>query len=237
MNGLDCTDEVIAALGPDLPTSIARTILGTTLRGERLGETEVSDELLGAVIVALERKLPMFIVDPDKRRLAIERLREVERRASRQRPTLSPPPEAILPPPLHVESGSLGETVILLRDEKDLGHACDTARALAKKVGFSLIEQTKLATAVSELARNIVLHAKKGEIRLSVLAKPKRGIEVVAEDAGPRIADVNAVMSSSYRSRTGMGVGLEGAKRLMDSFDIETKPGGGTTISARSYLA
>ena len=235
------TEEVVVALGPDLPPTIARTILGTTLRGEKLGEEEVSDDMLSAVVVALERKLLMFIVDAEKRKLAIERLRDVDRRAARERPTVSPPPQAILPPAPSASpglgNGTTGNAVIQLRDEKDLGHACETARVLAKKVGFSLIEQTKVATAVSELARNIVLYAKKGEIRLTVLTAPKRGIEVVAVDAGPGIADVNAVMSRSYRSRTGMGMGLKGAKRLMDSLDIETRPGGGTTISARRYVA
>jgi len=234
------TDEVVVALGPDLPPTIARTILGTTLRGEKLGEEEVSDDMLSAVVVALERKLLMFIVDAEKRKLAIERLRDVDRRAARERPTVNPPPQAILPPappsPAH-GNGTSGNAVIQLRDEKDLGHACETARLLAKKVGFSLIEQTKVATAVSELARNIVLYAKKGEIRLTVLTAPKRGIEIIAQDTGPGIPDVNAVMSRSYRSRTGMGMGLKGAKRLMDSLDIETRPGGGTTIWARRYVA
>jgi serine/threonine-protein kinase RsbT len=237
MSERNWTDEVIVALGPDLPPTIARTILGTTLRGEKLGEEDVSDDMLSAVVVALERKLLMFIVDGEKRKMAIERLRDVDRRAARERPTMSPPTQAIPPPAPTPVNGTAGNAVIQLRDEKDLGHACETARVLAKKVGFSLIEQTKVATAVSELARNIVLYAKKGEIRLTVLTAPRRGIEVVAEDAGPGIPDVNAVMSRSYRSRTGMGMGLKGAKRLMDSLDIETRPGGGTTISARRYVA
>jgi serine/threonine-protein kinase RsbT len=90
---------------------------------------------------------------------------------------------------------------------------------------------------VSELARNILLYVGDGEVRLATLDAPRRGIEIVASDAGSGIADVSAVMDRDYRSRTGMGMGLKGTKRLMDQLEIATRPGAGTTVTARKYLS
>jgi serine/threonine-protein kinase RsbT len=118
----------------------------------------------------------------------------------------------------------------------DLQNVTEAARSRSREVGMSLLDQTKVMTASAELARNILQYAGSGEFRFTVLDAPRTGICIQATDSGPGIADVAKVMSPSYRSRTGMGIGLQGAKRLMDSFEIESSPGRGTVVRLRKYV-
>ena len=117
----------------------------------------------------------------------------------------------------------------------DVTNACEVGRDLARQVGFLDVQQTKIATAIAELARNILLYAISGEMRVAVIEAPRRGVEIAARDEGPGIKDLELVMVGAYRSRTGMGLGLRGSKRLMDTFEIETSPTG-TNIMARKFL-
>jgi serine/threonine-protein kinase RsbT len=108
-------------------------------------------------------------------------------------------------------------------------------RELAAQLGFSLSDQTIVATAISELARNIVLYAKRGEILLRAAEDNGRsGIVVVARDEGPGIADIGLAMQPGYSSSGGLGLGLSGVRRLMDEFEIETAARG-TTITVRKW--
>jgi serine/threonine-protein kinase RsbT len=127
--------------------------------------------------------------------------------------------------------------VVRVRSASDVVDACDLARQVARSVGFNALDQTKIVTTASELARNIVLYAGDGEVRISTIEGPRRGVQIVAADSGPGIADIERVMSSGYRSRTGMGMGLKGAKRLMDQLEIESRPGAGTTVVARKHVS
>ena len=161
-------------------------------------------------MLALEQSLPMYIVDPTRRGEcvgAVKRLlparSEGEDAADPERCACAPRARSCRP--------------------------CDTARSLACELGFRALDQTKIATAVSELARNILLYVGDGEVTVSAPGEPRRGIEIVASDAGKGIPDVARVMDAEYRSRTGMGKGLKGTKRLMDHLDIVTRPGAGTT--------
>ena len=110
-------------------------------------------------------------------------------------------------------------------------------RNLARSLGFGVIDQARVATAISELTRNIVLYAGKGTVTLRAIETPqRRGIEIVCADSGPGIADVSLVMREGYSSRRGLGMGLPGTRRLMDEFEIRSKPGQGTVITARKWL-
>jgi len=115
--------------------------------------------------------------------------------------------------------------------------AAEHAKDLAKSLGFSEVDQTKIAIAVSELARNIVVHAQgKGRIVIKPITKPNRaGIMVVAEDKGSGIADVEKALQEGINTKGGLGVGLGGTKRLMDEFKVETKVGEGTTVTAKKW--
>ncbi len=121
--------------------------------------------------------------------------------------------------------------------ELDIVTARQKGRELAARLGFSSTDQTLLATAISELARNIVAYAGSGRIELSQVEEPgRRGIEIVALDAGPGIADVELALKDGYSTGNSLGVGLPGARRLMDDFELRSKLGVGTTVTAKKWL-
>jgi serine/threonine-protein kinase RsbT len=106
------------------------------------------------------------------------------------------------------------------------------ARDWAVQLGFSLVDQTKIVTAASELARNIVTYAGAGEVRLESLNDgPKRGLRLVFEDQGPGIPDITQALRDGYTTGSGLGLGLGGAKRLSNEFSIESGPGRGTKVT------
>jgi len=122
-----------------------------------------------------------------------------------------------------------------IRAEHDVVRARTLGKDMAKQLGFSDVVQTKVATAVSELARNIFQYAGTGEIRIRRIEGKRRGIEIVARDQGPGISDPALILSGQYRSKWGMGAGLRGTKRLVDEFELDTHPGLGTTVRIRKY--
>ena len=131
-----------------------------------------------------------------------------------------------------------------LRDEKsvpilsgrDVVTARHQGRALAALLGFSTAEATLVATAISELARNIVQYAKLGEIVLGVIEDDHTvGIAVVARDEGPGIPDIRATTVGGYSTSGGLGLGLPGVRRLMDEVEIDSEVGRGTTVTARKW--
>lgn len=109
-------------------------------------------------------------------------------------------------------------------------------RKLASDMGFGAVDQTRIATAVSELARNIYQYAGKGEVTISSLEGDRRGIQIVCEDSGPGIADIELAMTDGYSTVKSLGLGLPGARRLMDEFQIESEPGKGTRVTITKWL-
>lgn len=129
-----------------------------------------------------------------------------------------------------------GEVVVPIRADADVLLARQKARELAKSLKFSSSELTLIATAISEVARNIVTYAKHGEIVLRLVSKgPRRGIRVVAHDQGPGIADVTRAMEDGFSTSSSLGLGLPGSKRLMDDFDIVSALGKGTTVTMTKW--
>lgn len=128
------------------------------------------------------------------------------------------------------------EKVVSIRSDLDIVIARTLARDTARGLGFGPIDQARIATAVSELARNIFLYAGSGTVKVQVVAKATRqGIEIICADQGPGIADIALVMRDGYSTSRGMGMGLPGAKRLMDEFDLQSQEGKGTTITCRKW--
>ncbi|MGH9557870.1 MAG: anti-sigma regulatory factor [Bryobacteraceae bacterium] len=124
-----------------------------------------------------------------------------------------------------------------IASDVDIVGARMAARELALEVGFDGAELVMIATAVSEVARNIVEYAKPGEVSLEAISNGyKNGLQVVARDGGPGIADVSLAMQDGYSSARGLGLGLPGARRLMDEFQIESQPGKGTSITMKKWL-
>jgi len=125
---------------------------------------------------------------------------------------------------------------IQIASAADIVTARQKGRALAIDLGFDGSDLTMIATAISEIARNIVDHAKRGTISMSPIQNSPQGIEITARDEGPGIRDVPLAMQYGYSTRKGLGVGLPGAKWLMDEFEIDTKVGRGTVITMRKWL-
>lgn len=124
---------------------------------------------------------------------------------------------------------------IAIKIEGDIVRARGAGRDMCRDLGLSEINQVKVATAISELARNIFHYAKTGNIALRRLAAPRAGIEIIATDQGPGIPDLKLVLSGAYKSKTGMGKGLLGARRLVDFFEVDTGPDRGTRVVLRKY--
>lgn len=123
-----------------------------------------------------------------------------------------------------------------VREEADVFVARARARELAARQGFPDRRAAALATAVSEVARNIVRHAGAGEVLLEVAREGgRRGVVVVARDEDPGIADVEAAMRDGYSTGGGLGLGLPGARRLMDEFTLESAAGRGTTVTMKKW--
>lgn len=120
---------------------------------------------------------------------------------------------------------------VAIRTDADVVTARQEARAMGAELGFSSTDLTLLATAISEVARNITTYAGEGEVALRILNSGSRvGIEVVASDDGPGIVDVELAMQDGYTTGNGLGLGLPGTRRLVDEFDLRTEPGSGTSI-------
>ena len=126
----------------------------------------------------------------------------------------------------------LRDELIGLRAMDDIIKARTLVRECAIFQGLSLVDQTKVVTAASELARNTMIHGGGGEMRLQALNDgPRRGVKVIFLDKGPGIPDIALAMKDGYTTRGGLGLGLSGSKRLVNEFDIESQPGKGTTVT------
>lgn len=114
--------------------------------------------------------------------------------------------------------------------------AAQRGRALAAQLGFSLVEQTAFSTAILEIARNIVKYAGHGDMTLQAVQDGDRaGIVVLACDSGPGIDNIELALQDGYSTGKGLGLGLPGARRLMDSFEIASQPGRGTTVTMQKW--
>jgi serine/threonine-protein kinase RsbT len=121
--------------------------------------------------------------------------------------------------------------LVAIASDDDVVTARQLARQLATDLGLGGTDITLLATAISEVARNITTYAGEGEVQLRLVSHGGReGIEVIAADEGPGIADVERAMQDGYTTGNGLGLGLPGTRRLVDDFELQTAPGAGTTI-------
>jgi serine/threonine-protein kinase RsbT len=122
--------------------------------------------------------------------------------------------------------------VLPIRSGDDVVRVRQQVRARAVEAGLSLVDQTKIVTAASELARNTLAYGGGGKATIEPLAAaPRRGVRVTFEDQGPGIADIDAALKDGFTTGTGLGLGLGGAKRLVNEFSIVSTPGEGTRIT------
>jgi serine/threonine-protein kinase RsbT len=207
---------VINALGCYVSTPTAQSILNVARQRTGVQSTQITREQLQGMLDSIERSLLLFLGDAGQAKSC--------RRA------------------LEVLAGSpsgpqgAGPLALRIRGEEDIAYARGEARQLAAQLGFSVVGQTRVMTAVSELARNIVQYAREGRIELVPVADPA-GLEVVATDRGPGIADLDRILAGHFRSKLGMGLGLRGVRNLSVRFDVRTEVGRGTTVTALLRVA
>lgn len=128
------------------------------------------------------------------------------------------------------------EIQVPINSDQDIVAARQKGRLLAAALGFSSVDATLIATAISELARNIVTYAKFGEIRLSVInGSARHGIRLVAQDRGPGICDIQQALRDGFSTSGSLGLGLPGVRRLVDEFEIVSEKNCGTTVTVQKW--
>lgn len=214
----DLERRILAILTPYVGTLIARSIVGCVKSdtGLDIGTLRVHD--MPKFKQELEKGVNTFVRDPARRKecwlLLADELCEDGQGIIEQ-----------------VDSGT-----VQIQGEYDIVTARGEARHMCEQVGFPAPSQIKVATVVSELARNIVQYAGRGVISFNVLSDPLPGIEIIATDDGPGISNLDSILAGQYESQTGMGMGLFGTRNLMDEFEVETNSANGTRVITRKYL-
>jgi serine/threonine-protein kinase RsbT len=123
-----------------------------------------------------------------------------------------------------------------IKTEEDVVKIRQAARITAQQVGLNLVDQTKVVTAASELARNTLVHGRGGEVLIETIEENGRGgVRLSFEDKGPGIADIELAMKDGYSSGTGLGLGLSGARRLTNEFKIDSRVGEGTRVTITKW--
>ncbi|CAD6494128.1 MAG: Anti-sigma F factor [Candidatus Argoarchaeum ethanivorans] len=131
------------------------------------------------------------------------------------------------------------EKRISIKSSADIITARGVGREMAKQLGFNIVDQTKITTAISELTRNIVTYTGKGRVIIKKIhsdVDKKDGMAIICTDKGPGIESIELVLKAGYSTSNSLGLGLSGAKMLMDDFDIKSKPGQGTRVTIKKWL-
>lgn len=216
----DAGPALLGVLERYFSPQLARTLLTVTRRREGLEHEALGNLEAPRVVTALERALPGYLADTDRRQACCRELRALSAGSPAKQP-----------------AGTETDitTSFEVRGQEDLHRVNETVRSLCREIGMSPLDQTKLTTAASELTRNVLQYAGSGHVHVTRLGA-RRGLQIIAEDRGPGIADVELVLSARYASRTGMGMGLKGTKRIVDEFHIDSAKGRGTRVSIRKYV-
>ena len=131
---------------------------------------------------------------------------------------------------------SAGEIRVAINSDQDIVLARQKGRVMATELGFSTGDATLIATAISELARNIISYARKGQITLKMVnGLNRQGISVIATDDGPGIPDISQALRDGFSTSGSLGLGLPGVRRLMDEFEITSQPGRGTIVAVKKW--
>jgi serine/threonine-protein kinase RsbT len=129
-----------------------------------------------------------------------------------------------------------GEREVVIAGSADVVGVRQLVRSVAVEVGLSLVDQTKIVTAASELARNALVYAGGGDVRVEVVRNgPRRGLKLVFTDEGPGIPDIEQALTDGWTTGSGLGLGLGGSRRLVDEFDLVSEPGKGTTVTVTKW--
>lgn len=200
---------------------LARSVLQTSLRTTGVDLSLLTLRDADTLREHLDVALKLYVKDDPRRRAASLELATLLRRA------VGRPSNPVQAP---------RKQSVEITQEAHIVLARSVGRDLCAGAGCPVSTQIKIATVVSELARNIIQYAGQGVIDIEIADTTPPSVLIHAIDHGPGIADVDGVLGGQYRSKTGMGMGLLGAKRLMDEFQVSTSPGLGTAITARKFL-
>lgn len=213
--------QVFGTLKGYVGTIVARSIMQTAAASNNVDLNQMSEADLLKIIPTLENGIRAFNNDPGQVDACLAELRAMV-------------PEFSVADP--VSSGLVTPVRVEIHEEYDVVLVRSQSMTLCDELGFSSSEKVKVTTVASELARNIVQYVGNGHVDFSRIIGGRPGIEIHAVDRGPGITDIDTVLSGGYVSKTGMGMGLIGARRLMDDFEIKTGPGQGTEVIARKYV-
>lgn len=209
--------DVLEVMTRYLSPPTARSLLDLALKRQSLSIALFRGEQLEGVSNHLRDGMTLFVSKPAQ---IGECMTSLQRLAGGFKPETEPAPDVV---------------EVVLRAEDDIVRARIAGRTVSLRAGFSEVARTRVVTAVSELARNIVRYAHEGTITFSTVpgANGRTLVQFVAEDRGPGIADLEAVLAGTYKSQHGMGLGLRGVKRVAEYFTIQTAPKRGTTVHVR----
>jgi serine/threonine-protein kinase RsbT len=223
------TAAITTLLNEYVGTIVARSIVGGAASSCGINPEHLAASQIPAFLAALDNGVTAFVAEPVQQREASSRLRALmETRGLLLAGSGGPGAVDGVSP-----NARMG---IDINEEYDIVTARNHTKTICDELGFGASEQVKIATVVSELARNIHAYVGRGRIELEVVNTPRRGIEIRATDQGNGIPNIDEILSGKYRSRTGMGVGLLGTKRRMDGFSIDSGPGRGTKLIVRKYI-
>jgi len=212
---IEMEEGLLEILRTYLSPILARSVLSLSLSLARVKLHRLRAGEDGKLVDELTKGLKVYLPDAKERAHCVARIRR------------------LLAGQELTEATKSRSSAIAIQDEGDIVTARGQGTQMCSELGFPKVVQVKVATVISELARNIVQYAGQGEI---TIASTGRGIEVVARDEGPGIDDLDAVLSGNYSSKTGMGKGLIGTKNIMDEFEVQTKPGQGTEVRVKKFL-
>jgi len=212
----ELSESLLGVLTRYVSPPTAHSIL--KLARQRAGsfDARLDKALVRTMLEPIERNLRLFLEDHARRAECCAALR------------------ALVDGP--VEEATAGPIAVEIRGEDDIARARLAARDLSIRMGFTLTGQTRLVTAVSELARNIVQYAGEGSLELQPMTSPP-GLAITATDRGPGIPNLDDILAGNYKSKLGMGMGLRGIKRIAQRFDVQTRAGRGTTVCAVMRVA
>jgi len=129
------------------------------------------------------------------------------------------------------------ERVLKVQKDLDVIYIREVGREVSAEIGFGVLDQTRITTAISELARNVIVHADCGLVVIKkIQTGDKIGIVIICKDEGPGIEDIDKALKEGYTSSGGLGIGMAGARRLMDEFHVESIPEKGTTVVVKKWL-
>jgi len=208
------TDAIVTGLSPWVSTITVQSVLSMVARRAGMRSGKLEESLDPKILEEIVRALSLYVRNSSD----LENCRRVLRDVSERRRSAAP-----------------SAVEIPITCEQDIVVARTRVRDLARALGFQHTDQIKIATAVSELSRNIYSYAGSGVVSAAPARRERSGIVIRAVDRGPGIRDIDHVLSGNYSSKTGMGLGLRGCKQMMDTFQVVTGAGRGTHVTMEKF--